>query len=138
MTLFFIEGDGGLGWCWGVWGSGVGSPFLGGFVRPPSPRGGAASVSRGRGVGPRWGAWCHDMPVMTHRNGGVRGKPPRARAARHGLRNGACLMRRVLSFLVATAAWALGGCTPLTQYRYSAAIPAVRAIPFDGRTPAAT
>jgi hypothetical protein len=46
-------------------------------------------------------------------------------------------MRRALSFLALTAAWALGGCTPLTQYRYSASVPAVRAIPFDGRTPTA-
>jgi hypothetical protein len=38
-------------------------------------------------------------------------------------------------FLVPAALAALVGCAPTTQYRYSANVPAVRPIPWDGRTP---
>jgi hypothetical protein len=46
-------------------------------------------------------------------------------------------MQRSLVFLLVASAGALGGCAPVTQYRYSASVPAARPIPFDGRTPAA-
>src|SRR5579859_2809513 len=56
---------------------------------------------------------------------------------RHGLRSCVPVMRRSFLFLFAGATIALGGCAPVTQYRYSASVPAVRPIPFDGRTPRA-
>jgi hypothetical protein len=45
-------------------------------------------------------------------------------------------MRRVVGgWLLVVALGALVGCSPTTQYRYSAFVPAVRPVPWDGRTP---
>jgi hypothetical protein len=45
------------------------------------------------------------------------------------------MSRPCFALCIPAAVGALVGCAPLTQYRYSANVPAVRPIPWDGRTP---
>ena len=82
------------------------------------------------------------MRVMTHRNQGSLGPRLPPQNARHALRYGgamrfASLASGPLVALAACAVSALTGCAPESQYRYTASVPAVRPIAWDGRTPKA-